>query len=64
MRSNVRIASAVAIGLGTWFLGCYLKDAAQQRHKRVTKKLTKEAVHAWEGEGGTIIDPVPRSASI
>ena len=61
MKSNARIASAVVIGLGTWFLSCYVKDAAQLRHKRTTKKLTKQAVHAWEGEGGNIIDPVPRS---
>lgn len=63
MNSNARIASAVVIGLGTWFLSCYVKDAAQLRHKRTTKKMIKHAVHAWEGEGGNIIDPAPRSTS-
>lgn len=63
MRSNSRIVGAVLVGLGAWFLGCYVQSNKKQQKKLAAKTFAKEAVQSWEGEGGTIIDPLPRSAT-
>ena len=60
MKSNRRIVGAVLVGVSTWLLTCYVQGVMKQNKKLSTKKLTKEAVQAWEGEGGNIIDPLPR----
>lgn len=60
MKGNTRIVGAVVAGLGTLLLANYVQGINKQKKKHVTKKLAKEAVQAWEGEGGNIIDPVPR----
>lgn len=60
MKSNARILGAVMLGVSTWLITSYVQNVMQQQKKRVTKKLTKEAVQAWEGEGGSIIEPAPR----
>ena len=62
MKSNRRIVGAVLVGVSTWLLTCYVQGVMKQNKRISTKKLTKDAVQAWEGEGGTIIDPVPRAA--
>ena len=63
MKSNSRIFGVVLMGVGTWLLARYVQSAKQQQQKLVTKKLGRQAVQAWEGEGGNIIDPVPRKAA-
>ncbi len=63
MKSNSRIVGAVLVGVGAWLLGCYVQSNKKQHKKLAAKTLAKEAVQSWEGEGGTIIDPVPRSAT-
>jgi hypothetical protein len=62
MNSNIRIVSAVLVGLGTWLLASSVHSARKQTKKLATKKLTKEAVHAWEGEGGALVERAPRPA--
>ena len=62
MKGNARIFGAVLVGVGTFLLTCCVQSAKLQQ-KRVTKKLAKEATQAWEGEGGAIIDPAPRSTA-
>ena len=61
MRSNARIVGAVLAGLGTILLANYVQGISTKKRKHVTKKLAKEAVQSWEGEGGAIIDHAPRS---
>lgn len=58
MKGNTRIVGAVVAGLGTMLLANYVQRISKQKH--VTRKLAKEAVQSWEGEGGNIIDPLPR----
>ena len=58
MKGNTRIVGAVVAGLSTLLLANYVQSISRQKH--VTKKLAKEAVQSWEGEGGNIIDPLPR----
>lgn len=58
MKGNTRIVGAVVAGLSTLLLANYVQSISRQKH--VTKKLAKEAVQSWEGEGGNIIDPQPR----
>ena len=60
MKGNTRIVGAVVAGLSTLLLANYVQSISKQKKKHVTKKLAKEAVQAWEGEGGNIIDPLPR----
>ena len=59
MNSNVRLIGAVLMGVGAWLVASQVKDA-RQLHHRSKKKLAKEAVQAWEGEGGTINEAAPR----
>ena len=63
MKSNTRIIGAVMVGVSTWLLASYFQSVKRHHHKRVNKQLAKEAQHCWEGEGGTIIDPVPRTTA-
>ena len=63
MNSNARIVVAVLAGVGTILLANYVQGISTQKRKHVTKKLAKEAVHSWEGEGGAIIDHAPRSST-
>ena len=63
MKGNARIIDLVLVGVGTWLLASYFQSVHRHHHKRVNKKLAKEAHQSWEGEGGAIIDPVPRSAA-
>lgn len=67
MKNNLRfgtLGSAVLVGVGSWLLACYVQGAVQRHHGRVNKKLTKEAVQSWEGEGGNIIDAAPRPTAV
>ena len=61
MKGNTRIVGAVVAGLSTLLLANYVQSISRQKH--VTKKLAKEAVQSWEGEGGNIIDPLPRAVT-
>lgn len=63
MKSNKFIVSAVLAGVSTWLLTNYLQGIRHQRGQVARKKMTKAAVNAWEGEGGSIIDVVPRAAA-
>ena len=63
MKGNTRIVGAVVAGLSTLLLANYVQSINKQKKKHVTKKLAKEAVQAWEGEGGNIIDPLPRAVA-
>jgi len=49
-------------GVSTFFLARYVQCAVKQQ-KHATKKLAKQAVHDWEGEGGNIIEAAPRSVA-
>ena len=60
MQSNGRIIGAVLAGVGSLLLACYVQNAMTQR-KRVTKVLARDAVRAWEGEGGALIEAAPRT---
>ena len=60
MQSNGRIIGAVLAGVGSLLLACYVQSVVTQR-KRVTKELARDAVRAWEGEGGALIDAAPRA---
>ncbi len=60
MQSNGRIIGAVLAGVGSLLLACYVQNAVTQR-KRVTKELARDAVRAWEGEGGALIEAAPRA---
>ena len=60
MTSNRQIFGAVLVGLSSWLLSRYVQGVMTQNKKRVTKKIARDAVHAWEGEGGAIIDAMPR----
>lgn len=60
MKGNSRIIGVVLAGVSTWLLASYLQSAMRRHHKKVSKQLAKEAHQCWEGEGGTIIDAVPR----
>ena len=61
MKSNSRIVGAVLVGMGAWLLGSYVQSNKKQLKKQAAKTFAKEAVQSWEGEGGTIIDPLPRA---
>ena len=61
MKGNTRIIGAVLVGVSTWLLASYFQSVKRHHHKRVNKKLAKEANQSWEGEGGAIIDAVPRA---
>lgn len=54
MKTNSRIASALAVGFGAWLLTCCVKSIQKQSKVRVAKTHAKEAVQCWEGEGGAI----------
>ncbi len=63
MKANSRILGAVLVGVGTWKTTSYCQGVLKRNHKHATKKLAKEAFQSWEGEGGTIIDPLPRATA-
>lgn len=63
MNSNARILGAVVVGVSTWLLTSYVQSIMKQKKKHTTKKLAKEAVQSWEGEGGAVIDTVRRSTA-
>jgi hypothetical protein len=63
MGNSSRIGKAVMVGVGTWLLTCYVQGAIKRHHGRTTKKLTKEAVQSWEGEGGAVAGVAPRSTA-
>lgn len=62
MRVSPRLVSALMFGVSTFFLARYVQCAVKQQ-KHATKKLAKQAVHDWEGEGGNIIEAAPRSVA-
>ena len=64
MKRNTKLIGTVVAGLGTCLLAKYVYGTRQQNTKLVTKKLAKQAVQSWEGEGGNTIDPVPRQTAI
>ena len=63
MKSNSQFVGAVLVGVSTWLLASYFQNAIRRHQKRVSKQLAKEAHQCWEGEGGTIIDAVPRATA-
>lgn len=63
MKSNSRIFGAVLVGLGTLVLGRYVKNSMHHQKTLANKKLTKQAVQNWEGEGGNLIEAVRRPAA-
>lgn len=63
MKSNSQIVGAVLVGLGTWVLGRYVVNTMHQQKTLANKKLIKQAVQNWEGEGGNVIDAAHRSAA-
>lgn len=63
MKSNRFIVSAVLAGVSTWLLSNYFQGVSQQRRQLARKKMSKAAVQDWEGEGGSIIDVVPRAVT-
>lgn len=53
--NNTRILSAVAVGAAAWLLARYvLHSLPVKQQKRVAKKMTREALNTWEGEGGAV----------
>lgn len=60
MQSNGRIIGAVLAGVGSLLLAYYVQSVVTQR-KRAAKELARNAVRAWEGEGGALIDAAPRA---
>ena len=63
MKANTRIIGAVLVGVSTWLLASYFQNLKRHHHRRVNKQLAKEAHQSWEGEGGSIIDAVPRATA-
>lgn len=63
MNGNSRILGMLLMGVGAGLLTCYVQSVKKHHHRRVNKKLAKVAHQSWEGEGGAIIDPVPRTAA-
>ena len=61
MNSNARIASAILIGTGSWFLACHVKRVMKQNAAHAARRLTKSAVLRWENEGGALIEPATRT---
>ena len=59
---STRVVNAVLLGAGALLLSHFVQSVCQHSNKRINKKLAKQAVHQWEGEGGNIIDPVPGPA--
>lgn len=64
MKKNTRILGAALVGVSTCLLTVYVRSLSKQKKLLVTKKLKKEAVQSWEGEGGAIIEPKRRLATI
>ena len=60
MKSNTQIVGAVLAGIGTLVLANHFHSSRKLNKKLVTKKLAKEAVQSWEGEGGALVEPIPR----
>lgn len=63
MKRSSKLCSAVMLGLGALLLTRYVQGVSQQKQQRATKKLAKREVQCWEGEGGALIEPVPRPAA-
>jgi hypothetical protein len=63
MKCNTQIVGAVLAGIGAVFLANYIQNISTQKRKVVTKKLAKEAVQSWEGEGGAIVERAPRTSA-
>ena len=63
MKSNTRLVGAVLVGMSACVLANLIHSNRTQNKKVTTKKLAKEAFQSWEGEGGNIIDPLPRPTS-
>jgi uncharacterized membrane protein YbaN (DUF454 family) len=63
MKSNTQIVGAVLAGLCTLVLANHFQSNRKLTKKLVTKKLAKEAVQSWEGEGGALVDPAPRPSA-
>ena len=61
MKSNKFLVSAVMAGVSTLLLANYFQGIKQQRRQLAKKTVAKAAVNAGEGEGGAIIDVVPRA---
>jgi hypothetical protein len=59
MNNNRKLFGAVLAGVGTWLITRYVQNVKTHR-QRVTKKVAKDAVQSWEGEGGAIPEAAPR----
>jgi hypothetical protein len=55
MKNNRKLFGAVLAGVGAWLV-TRVVQSGKMRRQRVTKKIAKDAVQSWEGEGGAIID--------
>lgn len=64
MKNNARIFGAALVGVSTCLLTLYVRSLTKQKKLLDTKILKKEAVQSWEGEGGAIIDHVPRATTV
>ena len=60
MNSNTRLMGAVLVGMSACVLANVFHSNRKLSKKLVTKKLAKEAVQSWEGEGGALVEPLPR----
>lgn len=63
MKRNTRLVGVVLAGISACVLANLIHSNRKLTKKVTTKKLAKEAFQSWEGEGGNIIDPVPRPPS-
>ena len=63
MKNGPQIVSTILIGMGMWFLGRYAHGCIQEKRTVGAKKVAKEAVHSWEGEGGAIVERAPRASA-
>lgn len=60
MKSSSQIFGAVVAGVGASLLTRYILSVQQQQQKRASKQLASDSHQRWDGEGGAIIDAVPR----
>lgn len=57
MTFNSKMVGACLASLGAGFAAYLVCKMAHEGRKCEEKKFIKEAVRAWEGEGGNILEP-------
>ena len=61
MKTNKSVIGAMLASLGAALLCNHIQNISTKRRRTIIKKLAKEEINTWEGEGGAIVNRPSRA---